>query len=79
MTTKKLACGGKGPCCHVGYSHRHCEHCDVVVATYAPYQLVPRWQYYPQYSWAGTSTLPQQLSGGQLSNLPGNKLMNGDH
>lgn len=28
---KKLSCGGKGPCCHVGYSHRHCEHCDVVI------------------------------------------------
>jgi hypothetical protein len=33
-----LVCGGRGPCCHVGYSHRHCEHCDVVVATtYAPW------------------------------------------
>lgn len=28
-----LACGGKGPCCHIGYAHRHCEHCDMVVAT----------------------------------------------
>lgn len=28
-----LSCGGRGPCCHVGYAHRHCEHCDVVIAT----------------------------------------------
>jgi hypothetical protein len=27
-----LMCGGRGPCCHVGYPHRHCEHCDVVIA-----------------------------------------------
>lgn len=39
--SKKLSCGGKGPCCHVGYSHRHCEHCDVVIAL-AP-QLPPNW------------------------------------
>ena len=29
-----LSCGGRGPCCHVGYPHRHCEHCDTVIATY---------------------------------------------
>lgn len=28
-----LTCGGRGPCCHIGYSHRHCEHCDVVIDT----------------------------------------------
>lgn len=28
-----LSCGGKGPCCHVGYSHRHCECCDFVIDT----------------------------------------------
>ena len=33
MCETKLACGGKGPCCHIGYSHRHCEHCDMVVDT----------------------------------------------
>jgi hypothetical protein len=27
-----LSCGGRGPCCHVGYAHRHCEHCDMVIA-----------------------------------------------
>jgi hypothetical protein len=27
-----LSCGGRGPCCHVGYDHRHCEHCDAVIA-----------------------------------------------
>ncbi len=32
----KLSCGGKGPCCHVGYSHRHCEHCDEVINTWEP-------------------------------------------
>lgn len=30
-----LACGGRGPCCHIGYPHRHCDHCDVVVPTQA--------------------------------------------
>ena len=41
MTGRRLACGGKGPCCHVGYPHRHCEHCDAVIATY--------WHPYTQY------------------------------
>ena len=38
-----LACGGRGPCCHVGYAHRHCEHCDVVIATHPYYH---GWPYY---------------------------------
>ena len=29
----RLSCGGRGPCCHIGYAHRHCEHCDVVIPT----------------------------------------------
>ena len=37
-----LVCGGRGPCCHVGYAHRHCEHCDVVIPTHV---------FYPNYGW----------------------------
>ena len=44
MSAKKLTCGGKGPCCHVGYSHRHCEHCDVVIDTRAGW-----WPYNPPF------------------------------
>lgn len=46
---KTLSCGGKGPCCHIGYAHRHCEHCDVVIDTraghwpYNPPQVYPFW------------------------------------
>lgn len=32
-----LSCGGKGPCCHIGYPHRHCEHCDTVIPTQQSY------------------------------------------
>lgn len=41
MPATQLTCGGKGPCCHVGYAHRHCEHCDVVIDTRP--QLPPNW------------------------------------
>lgn len=43
-----LSCGGKGPCCHVGYSHRHCEHCDMVIDTraYAAPYLQPYFQWF---------------------------------
>lgn len=56
-----LACGGKGPCCHIGYAHRHCECCDVVIATYQPYvlpYLAPNYPIYPTYypTW-GTGTV----------------------
>lgn len=30
----RLTCGGKGPCCHIAYSHRHCGHCDTVISTH---------------------------------------------
>lgn len=33
---KRLSCGSTDQCCHVGYAHRHCEHCNEVIATY-PY------------------------------------------
>lgn len=52
---KPLSCGGKGPCCHLGYSHRHCEHCDEVIDTrpanrwYVPYQPIT---VYPRPYWA---------------------------
>ena len=43
-----LACGGRGPCCHIGYSHRHCEHCDVVIPlTVQPHTHNPWWQSFP--------------------------------
>jgi len=59
----KLSCGGKGPCCHVGYPHRHCEHCDQVIATYAchhPY-------YWPYQTYYGTTFQPPQI-GNNLAN-----------
>lgn len=54
-----LSCGGKGPCCHVGYSHRHCEHCDMVIDTrsytYIPYiNPVPTYPTYPYWWTNGT-------------------------
>ena len=72
-----LACGGRGPCCHIGYPHRHCDHCDVVVPTqgchhqqhyyYGGWQ--PNWAgYYPGVY--GNTMLAQQmntLAGSQLS------------
>ena len=45
-----LACGGRGPCCHIGYSHRHCEHCDVVIPTHACHH---HWYGGWQPNWAG--------------------------
>jgi hypothetical protein len=60
-----LACGGRGPCCHIGYSHRHCEHCDVVIPTYhAHYWQPPSYWQTPYYY--GTSGL---YSGGMQSSL----------
>lgn len=42
-----LACGGRGLCCHIGYAHRHCGHCDVVIpTTYTMPIVVP---YVPPY------------------------------
>lgn len=56
---KALSCGGKGPCCHVGYSHRHCEHCDVVIDTRTAHDFLP---YYnrPYITWqaGGTAARP---------------------
>lgn len=56
---KPLSCGGKGPCCHVGYSHRHCEHCDEVIATAAnwawPQQIYPGTAY-PSPFWYRSGT-----------------------
>ena len=54
-----LACGGRGPCCHVGYAHRHCEHCDVVIPlTYHyPHFLDQHFYYQQPYSgvWYGNN------------------------
>lgn len=41
LRPKPLSCGGKGPCCHVAYHHRHCEHCDTVVDLREPYYAWP--------------------------------------
>jgi hypothetical protein len=61
-------CGGRGPCCHVGYAHRHCEHCDVVIAT----TFVP----WPNYwingygiyggGWSGAQSTAQSQIGNSL-------------
>lgn len=81
--TKPLACGGKGPCCHIGYSHRHCPHCDVVIDTrpanwwYSPYvwpwNTAPGIQpYRPFYNTFGGSQL-----GNNFGNV-GNAVINGN-
>lgn len=41
-----LSCGGRGPCCHIGYPHRHCEHCDYVIPTHHTH-----WPYWSQPYW----------------------------
>ena len=39
-----LPCGGRGPCCHIGYSHRHCAHCDFVIPLHHYFQpCQPYW------------------------------------
>jgi hypothetical protein len=53
-----LTCGGRGPCCHVGYPHRHCEHCDVVVATQTCHHV----QWPNQRTWFGSYGLSQNTS-----------------
>ena len=55
----KLTCGGRGPCCHVGYAHRHCEHCDTVV----PLSVQPHYHGYP---WYQTYSAVSNLLGGNL-------------
>lgn len=59
---KPLSCGGKGPCCHVGYSHRHCEHCDEVIAMIANWpwfhQIYPGTAYPPPFWYQGTTFSP---------------------
>lgn len=39
---QRLPCGGRGPCCHVGYAHRHCQNCDAVIDP-RPAALWPFW------------------------------------
>lgn len=53
-----LSCGGKGPCCHVGYSHRHCEHCDLVIDTRQYVALVYPWWQQPYPAWQYPLTQP---------------------
>lgn len=64
MTTKKttLSCGGKGPCCHIAYAHRHCEHCDMVISLVS--QSYPAPYYRPWMWWTnGTDNTFNQLNG----------------
>jgi hypothetical protein len=44
-----LSCGGRGPCCHISYPHRHCEHCDVVIPTYHQHAYYSSWWSQPYY------------------------------
>ena len=60
-----LSCGGRGPCCHIGYPHRHCEHCDVVIPTYQRHAYYPYWWSQPYY---GNVGIGDQLSS-QLQQL----------
>lgn len=53
---KPLSCGGKGPCCHVGYAHRHCEHCDVVIDLRTYHDFLPWRPYQQPYIWWTTNT-----------------------
>lgn len=67
--TIKLSCGGKGPCCHVGYAHKHCEHCDVVIAFTQPYVLpyIQPWvNPAPAYPW--WSTINRTYTFGDVAN-----------
>jgi hypothetical protein len=57
-----LTCGGRGPCCHVGYQHRHCEHCDTVI----PVAAVPHIHGYP---WYGPTYYGYGISGIYNGNL----------
>lgn len=54
-----LTCGGRGPCCHVGFPHRHCEHCDVVIPT----------QVQPHVHWSSVWNQPQYGTFQQLQAL----------
>ncbi len=58
-----LACGGRGPCCHVGYAHRHCEHCDVVI----PLSVQPH-THLGGYVWNVPYNQPYYGTFGQLTN-----------
>lgn len=70
-----LICGGRGPCCHVSYPHRHCEHCDVVIATTHCHHF-GGWQPYwtPYYTSYGSNTLQAQLTSGLQSQGNSNAL-----
>jgi len=64
-SSSPLACGGRGPCCHVGYPHRHCEHCDVVIPVYQHNHYWP-WSYYQtQPGVYGLSGMGMQFQGMQ--------------
>ena len=64
-----LVCGGRGPCCHVGYAHRHCEHCDMVIPTYACHH-----HYFGGWmpNWAGYYAQPAQYGTFMANGLAGN-------
>lgn len=65
---KPLSCGGKGPCCHVAYPHRHCEHCDVVVDLREHGTYPQIWPYYPQPSYPNWG--PWTITNGTSDPMP---------
>lgn len=80
MTDKPLSCGGKGPCCHVAYLHRHCEHCDVVIDLREPAPPVQIWPYYPQPTYPGWSpTIITSSTGDPLPPLPSSVALDTSH
>lgn len=60
-----LACGGKGPCCHIGYSHRHCGHCDTVIS-------LVQFNWYPYSHPTVAPTYPTWRSGTAAQQMPPN-------
>lgn len=67
MTTlpRPLSCGGRGPCCHIGYRHRRCDHCDVVIDTRTARDFVPAPQ--PWQPYIAPHSQPWTISYGALT------------
>jgi hypothetical protein len=82
---KPLSCGGKGPCCHVGYAHKHCEHCDVVISLmwsytplpYVPLPYTPTHPFNPYYSDGIYNTFGDVFTQGALGMGGGGHAQNG--
>lgn len=65
-----LSCGSISQCCHVGYAHRHCEHCNEVVRL-EPYAPLRQWPYWtepaPYVPWR--MPIPVMCEAGSTTNL----------